>query len=158
MQRMNAATEAALGRPGPPPLAMLLRPALDLVEERHHRLLAEAGFADLRRAHNAVLANLAGDGMRLTELAAAGSMTKQAMGELVDDLVAKGYLERRPDPADGRAKLICWAERGLAAHDATLAAFATIERELTTVHGRDALERLRDLLLAVVTQAPPSDG
>jgi DNA-binding MarR family transcriptional regulator len=34
------------------------------------------------------------------------------MAELVDGLEQLGYLERRPDPSDGRAKLICLTERG----------------------------------------------
>ncbi len=39
-------------------------------------------------------------------------MTKQSVGEIVDDLVARGYAKRIPDPADRRAKLICLTERG----------------------------------------------
>ena len=43
---------------------------------------------------------------------ACAGMTKQSVGEIVDDLVALGYVERIPDPADRRAKLICLTERG----------------------------------------------
>jgi DNA-binding MarR family transcriptional regulator len=38
------------------------------------------------------------DGLRLTDIAARAGMAPQSMGELVDDLVSKGYLERREDP------------------------------------------------------------
>ena len=49
--------------------------------------------------------------MRLTELATLAGMTKQSVGEIVDDLVDLGYVERIPDPADSRAKLICLTEQ-----------------------------------------------
>lgn len=39
-------------------------------------------------------------------------MSLAACSELVNDLEALGYLERLPDPADGRAKLIVPTERG----------------------------------------------
>lgn len=80
-----------------------VRPLLDWFEARHLELMAEAGFDDVRRAHDVVFVHLPAEGRRLTELADAGEMSKQAMGELVDDLVAKAYLERVPDPTHGRA-------------------------------------------------------
>ena len=39
-------------------------------------------------------------------------MTLLAMSELVDDLQRLGIVERRPDPRDGRAKLICLTDAG----------------------------------------------
>jgi DNA-binding MarR family transcriptional regulator len=66
-------------------------------------------------------------------------MTPQAMGELVDHLAARGYLERVPDPNDRRAKLIVLTDLG---YDALQAAFDTIigiEAELEEFLGRDGL-------------------
>src|SRR5687767_11082270 len=83
-------------------------------ERRHMELMAEAGYDDLRVAHNAVAAYLPAEGMRLTQLAQAAGISKQAMAELVSDLVAKGYAKQVPDPTDGRAKIIIWDERGKA--------------------------------------------
>jgi DNA-binding MarR family transcriptional regulator len=40
-------------------------------------------------------------------------MTKQAMGQIVDDLEQLGYVERIPDPADGRAKIVRFTVAGL---------------------------------------------
>lgn len=121
--------------------------------------MASAGFDDVRRAHNAVFVNLPEAGRRLTELADAADMSKQAMGELVDDLVAKGYLERTSDPTDGRAKLIVWADRGRRAHDATLDAFAALEGEVADAFGCDRYESLHaELLALVVTMRPEPPG
>ncbi|MBW3562262.1 MAG: MarR family transcriptional regulator [Actinobacteria bacterium] len=147
----DAATEGMLRRPGGPPLPGLLRPVLDWVEDRHLELMAEAGFDDVRRAHNAVFVHLPAEGRRLTDLADRADISKQAMGELVDDLVDKGYLDRTPDPTDGRAKLIVWADRGERAHEATLEVFARIEAELAEAVGHDRFDELRGLLLDVVS-------
>ena len=64
-----------------------------------------AGFPQ-KPSHSAVFAQIRAEGSRLTELARGANMTPQAMGELVDELEALGYVERRPDPTDRRAKLI----------------------------------------------------
>jgi MarR family transcriptional regulator, temperature-dependent positive regulator of motility len=60
----------------------------------------------LRAVHTQVFDHLDPEGTRLTVLAERAGMTHQAMGELVTDLAGRGYLERVPDPADGRARLI----------------------------------------------------
>lgn len=147
--RVDAATAGMLRRSGPP-LVAFLRPLLDWFEERHLELMAEAGFDDVRRAHNAVFVHLPAEGRRLTDLADDADITKQAMAELVTDLVGKGYLDRVPDPTDGRAKLIVWAERGERVHEATMRAFATIEAELAGTIGRERFEALRSELGALV--------
>ena len=49
---------------------------------------------------------------RSPTLAERAQMTKQSMGELVRHLEAHGYVERMPDPADGRAKLVRATDRG----------------------------------------------
>lgn len=149
---LDVATEGMMRRPGGPPLPGLLRPILDWVEDRHLELMADAGFDDVRRAHNAVFVHLPSEGRRLTDLADRADMSKQAMGELVDDLVDKDYLERTPDPTDGRAKLIVWADRGERAHEATLEVFARIESELAETLGHDRFDELRGLLLDVVSR------
>lgn len=138
------------GRPGGPPLIGFLQPLVEWWEDRHLELMVEVGFDDVRRAHNAVFIHLPADGRRLTDLAADADMSKQAMAELVDDLVARDYLAKVPDPSDGRAKLIVWAERGDAAHAATMEAFSRIESEVEDVLGAEELARLREGLATLL--------
>lgn len=52
-------------------------------------------------------------GARLTELAQWAGMSKQAMGDLVDQCEGWGLVRREPDPADGRARRICFTPAGL---------------------------------------------
>lgn len=72
----------------------------------------DAGYTDLRQAHLQVFGNIDWTGTRLTDLAARAGMTRPSMLELVDELEGAGYLERRPDERDGRAKLICLTRDG----------------------------------------------
>jgi DNA-binding MarR family transcriptional regulator len=71
-----------------------------------------AGYTNLRLSHLQVFGNIDWTGTRLTELAARAAMTRPSMLELVDELEEAGYLERRPDERDGRAKLICLTRDG----------------------------------------------
>jgi DNA-binding MarR family transcriptional regulator len=64
------------------------------------------GEEGLRPKHGAVIANIDRNGTRASVLADRAGMTRQAMGELIDELEELGYVERVPDPDDRRAKLI----------------------------------------------------
>ena len=65
-------------------------------------------------AHIHITRHLALQGSRLTELALAAGMTKQAMGKLVDQCEAWGLVSRAPDPLDARARRVCFTDTGLA--------------------------------------------
>jgi DNA-binding MarR family transcriptional regulator len=114
------------------------------------RRLREAGFTDARAAHNSVFPHVPPEGIRLVDLADRAGMTKQAMSELVVDLEGLGYLRRRPDPADGRAKLIEFTDRGWSSVRTALAAFEAIEAELADAVGPGRMRQLRRTLLAVL--------
>jgi DNA-binding MarR family transcriptional regulator len=73
---------------------------------------AGAGYGDVREPHFQVFGNVRMGGIRLTELADRAQLSLAATSELVNDLADLGYLTRRPDPADGRAKLIDLTKRG----------------------------------------------
>ncbi|HUT48367.1 MAG TPA: MarR family transcriptional regulator [Alphaproteobacteria bacterium] len=67
-------------------------------------LLREAGVDDIRPSFGAVLVPLfEEDGLRLGELAQRAGLTKQTLTALIRRIEAQGYVERRPDPKDGRA-------------------------------------------------------
>ena len=73
---------------------------------------ADAGYGDVREPHFQIFGNIRMGGIRLTELADRAQLSLAATSELVNDLADMGYLTRRPDPADGRAKLIELTKRG----------------------------------------------
>ena len=87
--------------------------AVQIFEGRIIDLLREEGHDELTVAHVNLTRNLDEDGTRLVELARRAGMTKQSMSELVDQVERAGMIEKRPDPSDGRAKLVCFTPRGL---------------------------------------------
>src|SRR5579884_143824 len=130
-----------------PNIGILLREPVQEVVRRVTAGLAEAGFDDLRPAHTAVFQHIDADGSRLTDLAERAQITKQSMAYLVDYLEQRGYLERRPDPNDRRAALICLTERGWEQVRAALETIAAVEAEWAERLGAERVEQLRDLLV-----------
>jgi DNA-binding MarR family transcriptional regulator len=112
------------------------------LEGRLYEGLRAAGYGDVRPAHYAVFRYLEDDGSRVTELAEVAGMTKQSMGELVAYLEERGYIERRPDPRDGRAKIVMLTEKGQRGIEAAAERIAEIEAELARWMGKERLEGL----------------
>ena len=74
------------------------------------------GFTDVRPAHGFAFALLSAGGATTMELAQHLDVTKQAASQMVEELVTKGYVERRPHPGDARARLVVLTEQGLGLH------------------------------------------
>lgn len=102
--------------------------------------LVDAGLREARVPHTHVTAYIKADGSRLTELARAARMTLPAMSELVDDLARLGIVERRPDPRDGRARLICLTDAGWDAMRTARGAIAEIEARYAELVGAERFE------------------
>jgi DNA-binding MarR family transcriptional regulator len=135
--------------PGPA-TTTLLRTAYNAMSTAIYRHVEQAAGAGLRPAHGNALEMLAvQDGLRLTDIAAQADMTTQSMGELVDDLVAKGYLRRQEDPADRRAKRIYLTSKGRQAADAGEVANRTAEQQLQAALGPRQYQQLRRNLAAI---------
>ncbi|NUT46579.1 MAG: MarR family transcriptional regulator [Saccharothrix sp.] len=121
-----------------PDLGVLTGRLLFAVQEELFDTLAGDGFPDLRPQHGAVLAYLDEEGTRATDLARRSGQHKQVVGKVLDELEALGYVTRRPDPHDRRAKLVVPTERGLAQMSRSDAVVAGIERRLAERVGEDA--------------------
>jgi DNA-binding MarR family transcriptional regulator len=119
--------------------------------------LVAAGLTDARVAHTHVTAFIKADGSRLTELATQARMTLPAMSELVDDLQRLGIVERRPDPRDGRAKLICLTEAGWEAMRVARGAIAEIEADYARRVGPERFEPAA-LTLEALLRSLSGDG
>jgi DNA-binding MarR family transcriptional regulator len=120
--------------------------------------LEEGEFGDIRPTHGCVFRFIRpDDGMRLTRLAELAGITKQSAGEIVDDLVKGDYVERIPDPADKRAKLIRLTEKGRRAQATGFGLFAKIEKSWIDRYGEERMTQMRELLEEIVaTEAPGS--
>jgi DNA-binding MarR family transcriptional regulator len=116
------------------------------LENRVFAALAEAGFDDFTPAQARVLQRVGPNGTRLTDLAEQAQVTKQTAGFLVDQLEKAGYVRRMPDPTDKRARLVCLAERALAAQPVAGGVIAEIEKEWEAHLGKRRMTQLRQAL------------
>ena len=110
-----------------------------------------AGFPQKPR-HSAVFAQIRPEGSRLSELAQGANMTPQSMGEIVDELEELGYVERRPDPTDRRAKLVTLTTLGrkcIAAGEETIRG---LESEIDERIGERSHAELRQMLERLVAE------
>lgn len=116
------------------------------LENRVIDALTEAGFGDITTAQMKIVQRIGPNGTRLTDLAEQAQVTKQTAGFLVDQLEKGGWVERVPDPADKRARLVRIAERGQAAIPVAAAAVAEVEAEWEAHLGRQDMKQLRRTL------------
>jgi DNA-binding MarR family transcriptional regulator len=110
---------------------------------------AEGGFDDIGRSDGVVFRALSSRPMTVSDLAGRLGISKQGAGQIVDDMERRGYLERRPDPGDRRARLLYLSARGNAALAAARGFHRRYERRLVRTHGREAVGTLRAVLQAM---------
>jgi DNA-binding MarR family transcriptional regulator len=87
-------------------LTFLLGMGFQLVLHEFVARTQVAGYTDLRPVHGIVFQILRHSGATSTELAERLGVTKQAAGQIVDELADKGYVRREPHPDGGRRKLV----------------------------------------------------
>ena len=123
---------------------------------------AEAGAPVLREAHTRLLPHLqTRDGIRITDLARAVGVSKQATQPLVAELAAQGIVRIEADPQDARAKRVHLTDFGLQALLHGTGILVRIEGEIAPTLGRrgtDALKKHLADLLAILDSPPPPDG
>jgi DNA-binding MarR family transcriptional regulator len=134
------------------PMIRLLGSAFDAFADELERRLAGTPYDDIRISHGCVFGTIDPDGSRLTDLATRARMTKQSVGEVTSDLEQRGYVERIPDPSDGRAKIIRLTERGRAAQALGRGLIDELEQEWAERFGVDRIAALRDALEAVTAE------
>ena len=132
-----------------PDLGVLAARLLFAVQDEIFAGLAAEGFDDVRPRHGAVMAYLEYDGVRATDLAGLSGQHKQVIGTLVDELEALGYVERIPDPADRRAKLVRPTARGLAYMKAADRITAAIQSRHARRLGRERYSQFKAALMDV---------
>jgi DNA-binding MarR family transcriptional regulator len=114
-----------------------------------------AGNPWFGQARGNLMVHIGPKGIRQGDLAARARLTKQAVQQFVDELVADGILMRVADEQDARAKRLMLTEAGFAAmHDADRIK-AEIEGRWRQGLGPADFDRLDALLRRVVTQAEP---
>jgi DNA-binding MarR family transcriptional regulator len=110
---------------------------------------AEAGFDDVPRNGAYLLARVYGNSYTVPDLMRGLGISKQAVSQLVDTMVMRGYIERRPDPDDRRRMQLTLTQRGEAAATAGWQAATTTDEELERRLTADGVAVLRDSLITL---------
>jgi DNA-binding MarR family transcriptional regulator len=130
--------------------SQLLRRPYEAFLMKLHTELAAAGYADSYPAWGTNLFHhLREGGLRLTELAGRSHTTKQALRYTINQLEAAGYVERVPDPTDGRAKIIRLTQRGWQGRRVADEIIASLEHECVQELGAERMRQFEVLMKEV---------
>lgn len=143
-----------------PLLALLLRLVHQHYANDIDAELRSAGFGDIRPPHANVFPFVPPEGIQVSQLADRARVRKQSMAQAVEQLERAGYVERRPDPTDRRARLVFLTRRGMSVGPVAVAAGRRVEQrwaELTSEEEVEALRGVLQRLLTVLRADPTAD-
>ena len=132
-----------MGLPG------LLRAARRAYGSAVRQAFTDAGFGDMPRNGAYVLARVYDDDARFGRLSRELGISKQAVSQLIDTMVMRGYLERSPDGEDRRRMLLHLTPRGQAAATVSWEAATAVDEELLSRLSADGVAALRSGLMAL---------
>jgi DNA-binding MarR family transcriptional regulator len=114
------------------------------------RRLAERGYGDLRFNDGVVIQHVLAAPLSITALAERMGVTQQAASKAVADLERRGLLEREPDPADARTKLLHLTEHARNAVDETRALRQKLQEELESEYGSERVDDAQKMLASII--------
>ncbi len=126
-------------------------------QERVLSIVNGKGYTDIRIAHLAVTRHIDLSGTRIADIAIRAGVTKQSMGEMIDQLAAMGFVTRAADAGDKRAKIVKFTASGLRLLTTIRKAVAVGERELAARIGVRAVQELRGALTAYCRADEPAE-
>jgi DNA-binding MarR family transcriptional regulator len=145
-------------RVGPDPGAdfgILLGLAYQGMVEELNAHLAEAGYDGVRASYGYVFRVLLAEDLTATRLGARLGITTQGAAKLVDEMERAGYVEKHPDPADARVKVLRLSAKGRDAVAEARRFHQMFEDRLSAAHGAEAVTVMRGILAAM---AETGDG
>lgn len=123
---------------------------LDNVSEDYHRRLRDKllnqGYKGLKLSFSTVMNHMRFSGTRLVDIAELNGMTKQAIGQIANEIEELGYIERIPDPHDGRAKNLIFTDLGERLIQDSITAVEEVEGEYAQLIGEEKILQLENLL------------
>ena len=131
------------------PASLLMFIASRAAADRIFRAMHDAGYDDVTIAQSRLLMGIDTAGTRLSVLAERAQIAKQTATALVDRLERAGYVERVPDPSDGRARLVRMTARAEAILPIARAEEERIEAEWAAHLGAKRMAQLRDALTSL---------
>jgi DNA-binding MarR family transcriptional regulator len=133
----------SMGLPG------LLRAARGAYGQAVRAGFAAAGFDDIPRNGAYVLARTYDNASPLANLTRELGISKQAVSQLIDTMVMRGYLQRTVDPDDRRRMLITLTDRGAEAATVSWRAATKVDEELASRLTPEGVSALRAGLIVL---------
>lgn len=140
---------------GGPYIGAMLRVIWLWVREQIFAGVVAAGYDDLNPAHVGLFRYPTLDGLRPTELAHQLQITKQSINDLLRHLEQSGYLVRKVDPADGRARIIRLTAQGRRLEKIINDQAKEAEHQIAEMLGSGRFMRLRSGLEELADQVSP---
>ena len=131
----------------------LLQLATQLIEDIDSGT-RDRGFDDVRPSHGFAFSRIAAGGATVGDVASHLGVTKQAASQLVEHLVAAGYVAREPHPDDARAWLLTLTDRGDACTKAAVSAAEDSVRAWRRKAGPGQVKALHDALAGLAEPGP----
>ena len=143
-----------MASPQPPvDLGVLFNLAYGAFVHRLNAAMAKAGYEDLGPSFGYVFRLLDAGPASLAALATRLQITSQGALKIVADMEAKGYVERREDPADARVRTVALTARGRKALQTARRFHASFEAQLASDVGATRAAALRSTLEHIVADA-----
>ena len=136
----------------------LLRRARKAYGNLVSQAFADAGFDDVPRNGAYVLARVYDDSSAPADLVRELGISKQAVSQLIDTMVMRGYLARTPDTEDRRRMVLTLTPRGEAAATASWQAASEADEELASRLSADGVAALRAGLVTLCRMADETDA
>jgi len=133
-------------------LGLLLRLVHQHWTQAVETALADAGFGDVRPPHANVFTFTPPQGIQVSELTRLAHVRKQTMTQAVEELEQLGYVERRPDPNDRRARLVFLTPRGQAVRPVAVAAGRGVDQRWSELTSPQEIEALRQALQSLLAR------
>lgn len=143
--------------PSRPPLGLLLRLAHQHWTQAVEASLDEAGFGDIRPPHANVFTFARPEGIQVSELTKLAHVRKQTMTQAVEELERLGYVERRPDPNDRRARLVFLTERGKGVRPIAMATGRLVDERWAEIAGSEEIEQIKHALQRLLGRLQSDD-
>ena len=143
--------------PSRPPLGLLLRLVHQHWTQAVEAALDEAGFGDIRPPHANVFTFARPEGIQVSELTKLAHVRKQTMTQAVEELERLGYVERRPDPNDRRARLVFLTERGKGVRPIAMATGRLVDERWSEIAGSEEIEQIKHALQRLLGRLQSDD-
>ena len=124
----------------------------ELWEKRFGAEMVELGHTYFSEARSNILRFVGPKGVSQASVVKRMGLSKQAVQQLIEELVMDGVVAKKPDPIDRRGRLIVLTQSGLSAmHDANIVK-KRIEKEYEKMIGSEKLSNLIEVLQLLSSQ------